>query len=151
MKRQSTTSSLLRRLNRSAAVDLIRAEGVISPSGLAERLNISMPTVMRVIEDLIAEDLVAYDGFDETSRGRPRARIKFRGAAHAIIGIEAGKGEFYGAVANLEGVVQTEMHETADNDGERNFEKLVGLIRRLMAGRPGSDCCQARRHRHRSL
>jgi glucokinase len=89
---------------------------------------------MRVIEDLIAEDLVAYDGFDEANvRGRPRARIKFRGAAHAIIGIEAGKGEFYGAVANLEGVVQTEMHETADDDGERNLEKLVGLIRRLMA------------------
>lgn len=133
MQRQPTTSSLLRRLNRSAVVDLIRTEGVASPSSLAERLNISLPTVMRVIEDLIAEDLVAYDGFDETSRGRPRARIKFRGAAHAIIGIEAGKGEFYGAVANLEGVVQTEMHETADDDGERNFEKLVGLIRRLMA------------------
>jgi len=122
MKRQSTTSSLLRRLNRSAAVDLIRTEGVISPSSLAKRLNISLPTVMRVIEDLIAEDLVAYDGFDETSRGRPPARIKFRGAAHAIIGIEAGKGAFYGAVANLEGAVQTEMHEMADDDGERNFE-----------------------------
>jgi glucokinase len=134
MKRQPTTSSLLRRLNRSAVVDLIRTEGVASPSSLAKRLNISIPTVMRVIEDLIAEDLVAYDGFDEANvRGRPRARIKFRGAAHAIIGIEAGKGEFYGAVANLEGVVQTEMHETADDDGERNFEKLVGLIRRLMA------------------
>ena len=134
MKRQPTTSSLLRRLNRSAVVDLIRTEGVISPSSLAERLNISLPTVMRVIEDLIAEDLVAYDGFDEANvRGRPRARIKFRGAAYAIIGIEAGKGEFYGAVANLEGVVQTEMHETADDDGERNLEKLVGLIRRLMA------------------
>src|SRR5204862_7486649 len=52
-------------------------------------------------------------------------------------GIEAGKGEFYGAVANLEGVVQAEMYETADNNGERNFEKLVGLIRRLMgAPRP---------------
>jgi predicted NBD/HSP70 family sugar kinase len=134
MKRQPRTSSLLRRLNRSAVVDLIRTEGVASPSSLAERLNISIPTVMRVIDDLIAEDLVAYDGFDEANvRGRPRARIKFRGAAHAIIGIEAGKGEFYGAVANLEGVVQTEMHETADDDGERNFEKLVGLIRRLMA------------------
>jgi Mn-dependent DtxR family transcriptional regulator len=52
---------------------------VASPSSLAERLNISIPTVMRVIEDLIAEDLVAYDGFDEANvRGRPRARIKFR-------------------------------------------------------------------------
>ena len=45
MKRQPTTSSLLRRLNRSAVVDLIRTEGVISPSSLAERLNISLPTV----------------------------------------------------------------------------------------------------------
>jgi predicted NBD/HSP70 family sugar kinase len=134
MKRQPTTTSLLRRLNRSAVVDLIRTEGVASPSSLAERLNISIPTVMRVIEDLIAEDLVAYDGFDETNvRGRPRARIKFRGAAHAIIGIEASKGEFYGAVANLEGVVQTELYETVDEDGERNFEKLAGLIRRLLA------------------
>src|SRR4051812_24117315 len=85
MKRRPTTSRLLRRLNRSAMVDLIRTEGVASPSSLAERLNISIPTVMRVIEDLIAEDLVAYDGFDEANvRGRPRARIKFRGAAHAI-------------------------------------------------------------------
>src|SRR3954471_182423 len=140
MKRRSTTSSLLRRLNRSAAVDLIRTEGVVSPSSLAERLNISLPTVMRVIEDLIAEDLVTYDGFDETSRGRPRARIKFRGAAHAIIGIEAGKGEFYGAVANLEGVVQTEMHETADDDGERNLQKITSLVERLMgAPRPAGQ------------
>lgn len=133
MKRQSTTTSLLRRLNRSAVVDLIRTEGVISPSRIAERLDISMPTVMRVIEDLIVEELVAYDGFDETPRGRPRARIKFRGAAHAIIGIEASKDEFYGAVANLEGVVQTEMYEATEDDGERNFEKLVRLIRQLMA------------------
>lgn len=134
MKRQPTTSSLLRRLNRSAVVDVIRMEGVASPSSLAQRLNISIPTVMRVIEDLIAEDLVAYDGFDEANvRGRPRARIKFLGAAHAIIGIEAGKGEFYGAVANLEGAVQTEMHETADDDGERNLQKITSLIERLMA------------------
>ena len=39
------------------------------------------------------------------------------------VGIEAGKGEFYGAVANLEGVVQTEMHETADDDGERHDDE----------------------------
>ncbi|WP_332686763.1 ROK family transcriptional regulator [Devosia sp.] len=141
MKRQPTTSSLLRRLNRSAVVDVIRTEGVASPSSLAARLNISIPTVMRVIEDLIAEDLVAYDGFDEASaRGRPRARIKFRGASHAIIGIEAGKGEFYGAVANLEGVVQTEMHETADDDGERNLQKITSLVERLMgAPRPAGQ------------
>jgi glucokinase len=126
-------------LNRSAVVDVIRTEGVASPSSLAERLNISIPTVMRVIEDLIAEDLVAYDGFDEASvRGRPRARIKFRGASHAIIGIEAGKGEFYGAVANLEGVVQ--MHETADDDGERNLQKITSLVERLIgAPRPAGQ------------
>jgi predicted NBD/HSP70 family sugar kinase len=134
MQHRTTTTSLLRQINRSAVVGLIRKETVVTPSSLATRLNISMPTVMRVIEGLIAEDLVAYDGFDEAVRGRPPARIKFNGAAHAIIGIEASRGEFYGAVADLNGQIQTEKYAAADdNDGPGNIERLVALIEALIA------------------
>jgi predicted NBD/HSP70 family sugar kinase len=134
MQHRTTTTSLLRQINRSAVVGLIRKESVATPSSLATRLNISMPTVMRVIEGLIAEDLAAYDGFDEAVRGRPPARIKFNGAAHAIVGIEASRGEFYGAVADLSGQIQTELYAPADdNDGPGNIERLVTLIETLIA------------------
>src|SRR4051812_47882773 len=76
MQRRSTTT-FLRQLNRSAVVDLIRRDGVISPSNIAQRLKISLPTVMRVLGDLIDEGLAEYDGFDEAVRGRPPARVKY--------------------------------------------------------------------------
>jgi predicted NBD/HSP70 family sugar kinase len=134
MLHRTTTTSLLRQINRSAVVGLVRKESVVTPSSLATGLGISMPTVMRVIDGLIVEDLVEYDGFDETARGRPPARIKFKGAAHAIVGIEASRGEFYGAVADLNGQIQHEMHAPADDkDGEGNIERLLALIAALMA------------------
>ena len=134
MRRRTATTSLLRQINRSAVVGLVRKENVVTPSSLATSLNISIPTVMRVIDGLIAEDLVAYDGFDEAARGRPPARIKFKGAAHAIVGIEASRGEFYGAVADLNGQIQNEMYVPVDDsDGEGNIERLIALIEALIA------------------
>ena len=134
-KSQSTTSGLLRRINRSAVVGLIRREGVVTPSSLAAQLKISIATVMRVIHDLIREDLVTYDGHDESARGRPPARVKFRGAAHAIVGVEASRGEFYGAVSDLNGRIQTEVRADADDDGVRNVQRLIGLINQLLSAR----------------
>ena len=57
MQRRTATTSLLRQINRSAVVGLVRKENVVTPSSLATSLNISIPTVMRVIDGLIAEDL----------------------------------------------------------------------------------------------
>lgn len=54
MQRRTTTTSPLRQINRSAVVGLVRKENVVTPSSLATSLNISNPTVMRVIEGLIA-------------------------------------------------------------------------------------------------
>ena len=130
MQRRSTTT-LLRQLNRSAVVDLIRRDGVISPSNIAQRLKISLPTVMRVLGDLIDEGLVEHDGFDEAVRGRPPARVKYRGDAHAIIGVEAMRGKFYGAVSDLNGRILTEMSTPAGDDGESNVEQLADLVQRL--------------------
>jgi hypothetical protein len=134
MLHRTTTTGLLRQINRSAVVGLVRKEGVVTPSSLATSLNISIPTVTRVVDGLIAEGLVAYDGFDEAARGRPPARIRFNGAAHAIVGVEASRGEFYGAVADLDGQILHEISVAADdNDGPGNVERLIALIDALIA------------------
>ena len=81
MKRRTTTSRLLRHMNRAAVINLIRQEGVISPTRIASELNISIATVMRVVETLIEEDLVEYGGFGESTGGRPPANLKFKGSS----------------------------------------------------------------------
>ncbi|MDV3253761.1 ROK family protein [Devosia sp. BK] len=114
-------------------VRLVRTSGVVSPSSLALQLGISIPTVMRIVSDLMAEELVAYDGHDESARGRPPSRVKFQGASHAIIGIEAMRGKIYGAVSDLNGNIQVERQVSADDDGPKNVERLIALIKELIA------------------
>ena len=68
---RAATASLLRSLNRTAILNLIRTESPIARSEIARRLNMSLPTVMRVVEKLIQEDLVYFHG-SERSGGRRR-------------------------------------------------------------------------------
>ena len=135
MQRAPATTSLLRQINRSAIIQFVRSEGVVSPSGVADRLKISLPTVTRVLNDLVEEGLAAYDGFAESPRGRPRARVQFKGDTHAIIGIEATGTAFYGAVSDLDGSIQTELTAPVSSSGKSNAERLIRLIRDLKKAR----------------
>ena len=55
---------------------------------------------MRIVDGLIAEDLVRYQGSRGSTRGHPSALLAVNGKAYAVIG----------AVADLSGVVQQEMY-----------------------------------------
>jgi predicted NBD/HSP70 family sugar kinase len=133
MKRRSTTSRLLRHLNRAAVINLIRQEGVISATRIASKLSISIATTMRVVEDLIGEDLVEYDGFGESTGGRPPAHFKFKGSSYGVIGIDLGAPRLFGAVSDLDGRIQTERHADCDrNSGDVNLQRLTSLINELL-------------------
>jgi Trp operon repressor len=54
--KSSATSNLMRRINSSAVLDLIRQESPIAQSQISRKLNISIPTVMRISNSLMAED-----------------------------------------------------------------------------------------------
>jgi predicted NBD/HSP70 family sugar kinase len=133
MKRRSTTSKLLRHINRAAVINLIRQEDVTSPTQIAAKLNVSIPTVMRVLEDLMEEDLVEYSGFGESTGGRRPARVKFKGSSYAVLGIDLGGQQLFGAVSDLSGGIQTEIYAEADDrDGDANLERLICLIEDLL-------------------
>jgi predicted NBD/HSP70 family sugar kinase len=132
-KRRTTTSRLLRHLNRAAVINLIREQEVISPTRIASELNISIATVMRVVGALIEEDLVEYGGFGESTGGRPPANLKFKGSSYGVVGIDLGAPRMFGAVSDLNGHIQTERYADCDpKSGEVNLERLVSLIRELL-------------------
>ncbi|MRR31845.1 MarR family transcriptional regulator, partial [bacterium] len=86
----SATTRLVRKINQSAILDLVRTSGPISRTEIAHRLHTSLPTVMRIIDDLVAENLVVEDGTFEVNGGRPRALLAFNGQAHTVIGLDLG-------------------------------------------------------------
>ncbi len=138
---RAATASLLRSLNRTAILNLIRTESPIARSEIARRLNMSLPTVMRVVEKLIQEDLVYFHG-SERSGGRRRPLLEFKGSAYAVVGVDLGGTKMYGTVSDLNGTVQHELHlawQDGGGPGEA-LEALYRLIEELLAmPRPGGQ------------
>ena len=132
--KQAATASLTRSLNRSAILNLIRAEGPIARTQIAQRLKLSLPTVMRAVESLAAEDLILFTG-SEASGGRRRPLLAFNGAAHAVIGIDLGGTKMYGTVTDLNGKVQHQQRLAWEEAGgsAHALERLYTLIEELLA------------------
>ena len=135
---QTATARVMWSINRTAILDLIRQKSFIARSEIARQLHVSFSTVMRVVEDLIAEDLVRYHGSRGSTGGRPSALLEFNGKAYAVIGVDLGGARLFGTVADLAGAVQHEMHLPRNGQGpEENLEQLCELIERLLeAPRP---------------
>ncbi len=135
---QTATARVMRSINRTAILGLIRQKGPIARSEIARQLRISLPTAMRIVDDLIAEDLVRYHGSRESTGGRPSALLEFNGKAYAVVGVDLGGARMFGTVADLSGAVQHEMYLPRDDQSpEENLERLCELIERLLdAPRP---------------
>jgi glucokinase len=109
-QRQSATAGLIRRLNRSAILDQIRSFGPISRVEISRNLSMSMPTVMRLVDGLISEDLVRALAGKTPSGGRPRTLLEFNGESYCVIGIDLGGTKMFGTVADLNGKIQIEKY-----------------------------------------
>jgi predicted NBD/HSP70 family sugar kinase len=134
-QRLNATSVLMRLLNRSAILDLIRDNDPISRSEIARRLNISTPTVIRIVENLIEEGLVIDEDCLQPSGGRPRSLVSFNAKGHAVIGIDLGGTKMFGTIADLGGNIQTELYlpwEDVNPDPDESLQQLFTLIDRLL-------------------
>ena len=132
----------MRGINRSAILELIRRQSPISRSAIAECLGVSLPTVMRVVDELVDEGFVRFHGETEWSGGRRRPLLEFNGEGQLVIGVDLGGTRMFGALADLAGNVIEEVdirqHGTY---GEECFDRLTELIDTLLAspqrrGRP---------------
>ena len=129
----SANASLMRRLNRSTILDLMRQHSPISPSELSRQLHISMPTVMRILDELMQENLVYRLDSQESSGGRPRSLLAINATAHAVIGLDLGGTKMYGTVADLNGNILTELYRpSSPGNAQENLEILFQLIEELL-------------------
>jgi predicted NBD/HSP70 family sugar kinase len=132
--RLTITASDMRVINRSAILEIIRRESPISRTAIAKRLNVSLPTVMRIVDKLVAEGFVRLEGSTEWSGGRRRPLVEFNSGGFVVIGVDMGGTKFYGALSDLGGDILEEIdmgrHRTTS---EGNYKRLLELIDALLA------------------
>lgn len=130
------TAALMRQLNYSAILDFIREKKITYRSEISRTLDISLPTVIRIVDALIDKNLVVDEDRFQASGGRPRSIIKFNTEGHAVIGIDLGGTKMYGTVADIGGYIQEEMYQSWEHtfpDKQKSLESLFILIDSLLA------------------
>lgn len=130
---RTINANQMRWINRSAILEFIRLNSPTSRTAIAKQLDVSMPTVMRIIDDLFEEDLVLEAGQAQRGMGRKRRLIAYNKEAYSVIGIDLGGTKLYGALSNIGGdllhEVTVQHHETT---GEESFVLVVDMIEALL-------------------
>jgi len=128
------TASAMRDINRSAILEIIRRESPISRTAIAERLHVSLPTVMRIVDGLIEEGFVRPQGTTEWSGGRRRPLLEFNSDGFVVLGVDMGGTKMYGALSDLGGNILDEVNVSRHGtSGEDSFNYLITLIDKLLA------------------
>jgi predicted NBD/HSP70 family sugar kinase len=136
----SGDSSLLKALNKSTLLRLIRREGPISRADLAKRTQLTRATVSALVEELIAGQLVSETGIGASSGGRKPVLLEIRGDAGYVLGIDLRPTELLALAADLSGGIVRELRRPlrAAPDPERVFAQLVEAVRELSSALPNS-------------
>jgi len=124
-------ATLLRKLNESAVLELIRQDGPITRSDVSQHLHLSLPTITRIVTDLIEENLVRELSPADSRGGRRPALLEFNYRANLVIGVYVGQ-RLIGALADLNGQI-IERRSAPSLPGEAGIEKLIALIKELHA------------------
>ena len=130
---RTITSLEMRGINRTAILELIRREGAISRTEIARKLQVSVPTVLRILDELMADNLVHNTGEKEWSGGRRRELVELNKSENLTIGVDLGGTKFYGAVADLGGnIIYEDFVYQHGTRGEESYQLLVKLIQDLL-------------------
>jgi glucokinase len=128
------TASAMRDINRSVILEIIRKEGPISRTAIAGRLDVSLPTVMRIADGLIAEGFIRPHGMTEWSGGRRRPLLEYNADGFVVLGVDMGGTKMYGALSDLGGNILDEVNISRHGTtGEDSFNYLTVVIDKLLA------------------
>lgn len=124
----------MRNINCTAVLELIRRDGPVPRSYISEKLNISLPSVMRIVEDLVDEKLLVYKEEDDKNNGNKRNQlVELNAKGNITIGLDLGGDKIYGAVIDLGGDILFDRIILNHNQaGEDIYILILPLIKELL-------------------
>ncbi len=121
---------LIRSINRSIILNMIKTYGSISRAEIARISGLSPATVTGITAELIAENLVLERAAGDSSGGRPPILLGINPRGGYVIGIKLSEAQVVGALTDLKaGVVCKQRLPLA----ERSIEAVVDALAELVA------------------
>ena len=129
----SATPPIMRNINQTAVLEYIRTNNGASRAVISKELGLSLPSVVRIIDDLLEKNFLYFTGEFEESGGRKRPLVKFNTEMNIAIGIAIGYRSAAGVVVDLGGNILTdEVKIKLSSEQDENIPELLELIQRLI-------------------
>lgn len=140
-RRLGADHAVMRELNRSLVLDLLKQESPISRASIAKLTALAKPTVSTIVDELVSEGLVREIGIGETrsTGGRPPVLLEFNERSHFLIGIEIGVRHTTVALADARGAELTRSElKMSPAKAAETLRTIANEVRRIMrsAGAP---------------
>ncbi len=137
LKSKTIAQAEMRNINRSAVLEYLRIIKSTSRTEIANQLQISLPTAMRIIDQLLEEGLVQYTGEKETGKGRSRELLSLDTPNNLVIGLDLGGANLTGCIATIGGEMLEYFSQPIHwTNAEDNFTQLVDFINLILQRRP---------------
>lgn len=132
-KYQGGSQSTLNQLNISVVLDRIRSEVNISRSGLAKSLQLSLPSISRIVDILVDKEYVIEAGYGESSGGKRPKILKFNSGKSYVIGIAIDINFIDIILSDLSGNEKKYIHEEflEEKDPDSIIDILLGYIEKI--------------------
>jgi glucokinase len=122
---------LLRRANESALLELIQEKGPITRLDIAHQLNLSLPTITRIVNPLISSGQIIERSVGDSSGGRRPSLLEFNFRSRLIISAYTGL-YMFASLSDLNGEVLAR-RSVHSRPGDEGLQQLIGLIESLRA------------------
>lgn len=121
---EKASASQMNLSNKKKVIWLIRQFKEISRSELGKITGLSAPSITRIVDELIENDLLAsYVGIGNSSGGRPPMIVKFNSDNNYIIGIDLGATNIRGVLTDLDANFLSEIQ--APTEIHKGFDHII--------------------------
>ncbi len=130
----SGTVESLRERNATKILSIIWDEGQVTRSAISRITGLSVPTVNRLVNQLVHEGLLVSSRQSPVGPGRPASLLKFNPGSAYVVGVDVGEEYIRTALANLRGqILATSRVPTQSRQGrERAVAQLVKAIAKTL-------------------
>jgi glucokinase-like ROK family protein len=116
---------LMKKINQSIVLDLIRRERPISRAAIAQKTGLTKATVSSQVQELIDSHLAEELGVGISSGGRKPVMLTFNPRAGFAIGIDLGVHTLLAVLTDLDGTVVERRQHTYENTRESEVMPLL--------------------------
>ena len=121
---------LIRAINRSTVLNIIKADGPISRTEIGRLSGLSPATVSEITADLIAEGLIYEKAAGDSTGGRPPILLALNHDAAYVVGLKLAERQISAALTDIEATILCTLTVpvTGMTVVERAVEELAGRL-----------------------